>query len=247
MRRIIHKQKKFEPKSKATEEPKYVRDKSLYCLPTWKGSLGGLPVFLLGNGCSLLGISDWPSLDPFFTIGMNRIFLRYDPTVLMWQDIELWKEHSKQILELQAIKVARPLADPQGYAIHFHLKGGVPKFTGATNRLQGYGTTGILAAQLAVLSGSGPLVLLGMDCAPGPGGSTDFYGNNRHHKQHTMSNCMRGLWWLKDASPVEIINCSDNGLWPKQPINEVIDRFDKPEYRRSRSYFQDLFKSLKRK
>ena len=37
-------------------------------------------------------------LKPYFTIGVNRIFYIYTPTILIWQDIQMWNNEKKNII-----------------------------------------------------------------------------------------------------------------------------------------------------
>jgi len=46
--------------------------------------LKGNPVFLLGNGPGVTK-RNLSLLDDYFTIGINRIFYIYEPTILFWQ------------------------------------------------------------------------------------------------------------------------------------------------------------------
>lgn len=202
----------------------------------WKNKLQGIPCFVLGNGPSL-GDIDLSSLSPFFTIGINRIFYLFDPTILFWQDIELWHAEKKNILEQSAIKVCRDVADPQNRFYHFRITGGSYKIPDYPNFLYGRASTGPLAVQFAYILGCDPIILLGCDCKP-RGNDTDFYGKNKHHFPHTMTNCRKGLEWIKKeiASKRVVYSCSDNDIFEKTNLNDIINNLDK-NHKQQRNYW----------
>jgi len=51
------------------------------------GKLNGHPAFILGRGRGLP--DDLTPLDGLFTVGVNTVIRRYEPTVLMWLDAEV--------------------------------------------------------------------------------------------------------------------------------------------------------------
>jgi len=197
------------------------------------------PCFILGNGPSL-NDSDISSLSPYFTLGINRAFLKIDPTITLWQDIEFWHSERKQIVRLSSIKVCRNTADPQNRFYHFRQQPGdfaVPKHPGC---LYGMGTTGPIAVQFAHALGCNPIILLGMDCKVRDG-KTDFYGNNKYHKPHTMENCSRGLNWVKkNITDIDIINCSNNDLWKNHALEKVLKEKIDQSWKQDRSYYVSL-------
>ena len=200
-------------------------------LRSWSMRMKGLPCFLIGNGPSL---SDQPvrGIEPYFSIGVNRAFKLIDPTILMWQDIELWITERKFLNKLKAVKYCRDVADPENIAYHFKLSNGGYKIPKDPLLLCGRGSTGPLAFQLACLLGCSPIILLGYDCKY-RGKKTDFWGKNRFHKPHTLTNCSRGLKWIKatsDNNNIEIINCSDNDVFENRcsldsAISQVKDKY----------------------
>lgn len=202
----------------------------------WAGKMNDMPAFILGNSPSL-NDENVSLLEPYFTIGINRAFYKIDPTVLFWQDIELWFTEKKKILKLNSIKVSRDIADPMSRFFHYKIKPGAFKIPENPSILHGFGTTGPLAFQFAHALGCNPIVLLGMDCKV-RGNSTDFYGKNRHHKPHTLSNCEKGLKWIKNnVTDREIINCSkDNEIFDYQSLESVIQRLG-PANAQNRGYW----------
>jgi hypothetical protein len=204
----------------------------------WKGKTAGTPAFILGNGPSLNDI-DPEILNPYLTIGINRAFYKLDPTILIWQDVELWYTERKRILKLSAIKVCRNLADPQNRFFHFKLANGAFKIPENAQLLHGRGATGPIAVQLAYIMGCDPIILLGCDCKH-RGGLTDFYGRNRQHRPHTMRNCRQGLVWMKKTiTDRRIISCSDNDVFERHDFNTVMKDISS-EHRRQRSHWVSL-------
>jgi len=144
------------------------------------------------------------------------------------------------LLEQTAIKVCRDTADPQNRFFHFKIEGSHYRVADSPHCLHGRGSTGPLVAQFAHCLGCNPIILVGCDCKP-RGHSTDFYGRNRHHLPHTMSNCRRGLEWIKTAIGGQrtIISCSDNDIFPKVPLEEIVASLD-PSFRQQRSHWSGL-------
>jgi len=197
-----------------------------YAIKNWVDKLADVPCFILGNGPSILD-HDLSLLNNYFTMGLNRIFKLMDPTVILWQDISLWKTEYHYIHNLQAIKVARDVADPRRIYYNFHLKGGGYQFDPTKSHiLHGRGSSGPIAAQLAVSLGCRPIVLLGMDCVRDSEGRGDFYGENEHWLPHTLENCELGLQFMKKHCPAEIISCGNTKLWPRRELSDVMKDID---------------------
>lgn len=178
----------------------------------WSNALCDVPAFIIGNAPSLEDL-DLSPLENYFTIGLNRAFYKIDPTILMWQDAEVWWNHRAEITRLLAIKYCRDVADPKGRCYRFKLINGDYKLPKNASKLYGRGSTGPLGFQLAYVMGCNPIILLGMDCKYS-NGKTDFYGKNPSHKPHSMRNCRRGLQWMERARHErDIINCSENEVF----------------------------------
>lgn len=204
----------------------------------WHGLLSGHTAFILGNAPSIskqnLGL-----LDPYFTIGINRIFYLYDPTVLIWQDRELWRSDKKNIMKQKAIRICAYQSAPKNTFINFRVANGLFKFRNNMEVLYGKGNTGALSIQIAVSLGCSEIVLLGTDCKY-TGKKTDFYGKNKDHKPYTLKMCKAAMKWAKKKCPIPIYNCSDNDLWPMQKLKDVIKML-KPK-KLSREKYRKVFK-----
>jgi hypothetical protein len=187
----------------------------------WHNALCGVPAFLIGNGPSLDRL-DLSCLKRHFTIGINRAFFKIDPTILLWQDPETWFDHKADIARLKSIKFCRDISDPKGLYYHFRLAPGGFSLPQNPSTLHGSGASGPLAFQLAYVLGCDPIILLGFDCSYSSG-KTNFYGKNRRHKPHTLSNCSRGLQWIKKCgSGRTIINCSPNNVFADSCLLEEV-------------------------
>jgi hypothetical protein len=197
-----------------------------YIVKEWSGRLAGYPAFVLGNGSSILDY-DLRLLDDYFSVGTNRIFKQFDPTILLWQDIGLWNTEHQNLHNLQCLKVCRDISDPRHIYYNFYLRGGPFRFDTKTHIMNGRGSTGPIAVEFAYALGCKPIIILGMDCK-NRDGKTDFYGNNPHWTPHTLENCSKGLKFVKEECPVEIINCSDNGVFDRRfSLEEALGKIDK--------------------
>lgn len=208
---------------------RYSAVKSKTSVKGWKDRLDGVPCFILGNSPALED-ENLELLHPYFTLGINRAFYKFDPTVLLWQDIELWYSERKKLIKTNCIKVSRDSADPQNRFFQYRLEPGAFGLPNDPGSLKGTGTTGPLAVQFAYALGCDPIIIIGMDCEK-RGQNTDFYGRNRHYKPHTLPNCRLGLKWVKDTFDKldrTIINCSrDNDFFDYTPLDQVISGIDK--------------------
>ncbi len=207
-------------------------------LNEWEGCLKGHPAFILGNAPSISN-EKLNILDPYFTIGVNRIFYIYDPTILLWQDKEVLIKDSKKLMKQKAVKVCRDISDPRNMFVNFKLILGKFKFEKNLYKLYGQGNTGALAVQIAILLGCSSVVLLGMDCKYGDKGKTDFYGRNKDHKWYTLKMCNAAMKWIKKKCPVPVYNCSNIDLWERKELKKVIKELN--PYALNRDYFLQIF------
>jgi len=217
-----------------------LKDRSKYKpLSEWSDLLKGHPAFILGNAPSI-SKQKLTLLDPYFTIGVNRIFYLYTPVVLIWQDIQVWKSDRKSIVKQKSVRICTKVSDPRKAFLNFKVKEGSFKFGKNPKVLHGMGNTSAIAAQIAVNLGCSSIILLGTDCKYGKGNKTDFYGHNKDHKSYTLQMCNNAMVWLKDNSPVPIYNCSTNKLWPKKDLSDVIKRLS--PLKMNKKKFMEIFK-----
>lgn len=197
----------------------------------WKNNLKGHPAFILGNAPSLNDF-DLSKLDGFFSIGINRAIYKTDPTILFWQDKDIYNYEKHLIDKSKAIKVCRDVSDPLGKFFHFRLKSGFYKRSKNPSILHGRGSSGPIAVQFAVALGCKPIYLLGMDCLT-KNGDTDFYGKNVFWKKHTRKNCITGLKWVNGTfSDVGIFNFSTQ---KDIDYNKII--VDNKKHNKSRDFY----------
>ena len=69
------------------------------------GLLEGHPAFILGNGPALP--EDLSGLADFFTVGVNRILERLDPTFIMWLDADVTPLVEPRLADAQAVPLVR--------------------------------------------------------------------------------------------------------------------------------------------
>ena len=183
-------------------------------------------------------------LDDYFTIGVNRIFFIYTPTILFWQDLEMWTKHKKDLLKCNSMRVCRNISDPQNIFVNFLLGQNPPRFPETPQVLYGRGNSGILIAQLAYAFGCSSVILLGMDCKYEKD-KTNFYGKNKDHKTYTMKMCRNSMKWLKNNCPIPIYNCSNIDLWPFMTLEDAIRKSN--PIPKGKKYFTNLFLTGKHK
>ena len=203
----------------------------------WKNKLNGVPCFILGNAPHL---DDYPvyKLKDCFTIGINRAFFRLDPTILLWQDIELYYDCRKRLSKLDAILFSRDVSDPRKMAYHYKLLYGDYKLTGNPSVLAGRGSSGPLAYQLAHVLGCDPIILMGCTCSYRDG-KTDFYGVNKDHKSHTLKACEKGLKWMKRADKNRIlVSCSQSDVFRNTiTLDDAFEMFNIKKFSKGREYY----------
>ena len=215
-------------------------DKSKYKpIKEWKNILEGEVAFILGNSPSI-SKQNLDILKPYFTIGVNRILYIYTPTILMWQDIQMWNSEKNKISNNKSLRICSNMSDPRSVFLNFKVKAGNFKFGNNPSVLHGTGNTTALAAQLAINMGCSNIVLLGTDCRY-QNGKTDFYGKNKDHKSYTLKMCDTAMKWIKDNSPVPIYNCSINKLWPQENLVDVISKL-KPVKLNRKKYLEKFKK-----
>ena len=114
---------------------------------SWISKMTDIPCFILGNAPSLNKIENLSILDDYFTVGINRIFYKYDPTILFWQDLALWSQEKQKVLGCKSIKYCREGSETQGGFYTFVLQGREPKLTNDVSKLYGRGSSGSVAFQ----------------------------------------------------------------------------------------------------
>ena len=219
----MHKIKKNKNKKSNKLSGRYVDVKKVN---HWKKAMKNVPGFIVGCGPSLKKI-DLKILKPYFTIGINRAFLKLDTTVLVWQDLSLWMKEKKKVLAAKSLKYCRLGSETKGNFYHFRLSGNKSKLPDTPSILYGRGNSGPIAFQFAYSIGCNPIILIGMDCKYDDSGNTNFYGINPMHRGHTLKSCKDGLKWIQTCGHERtIINCSKNKVFSERiKIEEAVEKY----------------------
>jgi hypothetical protein len=213
-------------------------------LEKWNGILEKKePIFILGNGPSLTD-NDLSLLDTYLTIGINRVFQAYDPTILFWQDRSVWATSSKDMQKTKSIKVTRKgMVGPNLFPnyLFFVLKGKRNSpYPGQcdTAKLIGQDITHGVTTQFAEALCPSHIVFLGIDCQFRDG-KTDFYGNNKFHRKDMLDRCAQISMKIKRGCQVPIFNCGLSDCWRTRKLEEVIAEINPPKH--DREYYEKLF------
>lgn len=214
----------------------------------WEKSLKNVPCFLLGNGPSISN-QDLSILKDYFTIGINRIFKKIDPTILFWQDLSTWLEHKNEIKKTKAIKLCRKGAETENYCYHFLLKRKNHVLTSSLKYLYGRGNTSALAFQVAYALGCNPIFLIGIDCKYAKNGDTNFYGKNKRHKRHTLPQCVEALKFIKKQSSykdIKTYSCSNDDVFLEKISIKTAAKIAGKENKKNREfYIKKIFQKYK--
>ena len=227
------------------DKKRNIKANALKITMSWANTLKKVPCFILGNAPSLNNI-DVNILKDYFTIGINRIFYKFDPTILMWQDLDLWLKEKKKVRQTKAIKYCRLASDTEGDFYYFRLTGTDSRLTQTPSELYGRGSSTAVAFQLAYALGCDPIVLVAIDCRKcKKTGNSDFYGNNPRHRPLTLPMCKKALKWIKDCkSGRTIINCSQNKVFETKSLEEVVKSLG-DEHKGDREYWKKkLFRKI---
>jgi len=171
-------------------------------LAEWRASEGilhGHPAFILGNGPTLL--EDLSELDRFFSVGVNRILYRYDPTVLMWWDATIRPDITHLLPDAKCLVVDYLDTAGNNAGSRRIFRPLTPDVVPVT------ASSGVSAAFWAMSLGCSPIYLLGMSCTI-LNGKTDFYGNNPHHQRATMKRIRLATDRLLEFPNVVQVDCS---------------------------------------
>lgn len=156
--------------------------------------------FIIGGGPSLTHF-DWDKLKGKLTIGINRVYEKYDPTIIFGMDPHFvrWvlmgkygEEAKKKFMESRAFKVWL-LTTPVSLPSYIHILKIWSNYAVATRAFPfsmkqgiGHGTnSGYAALNLAACLGANPIYLLGYDMKH-EAGKTHWH--NGHPVKHGMQN-----------------------------------------------------------
>lgn len=213
-------------------------------LEQWNNILKGEhPIFILGNGPSLED-NDLSLLDPYLTIGINRVKSAYEPTILFWQDRTVWATHKKDIQKTNSIKVTRKgMVKPNLFPnyLFFILQGNRKSIypgTCQTTKLMGQNITHGVTVQFAEAMSPSHIILLGIDCQFRDG-KTDYYGNNKFHRPDMLQRCAEVSAKVKRGCKIPIYNCGLSDCWRQRKLSDVIAEINPPKH--NKKYFTKIF------
>ena len=189
---------------------------------TWGIRHKGKPMFVLGNGPSLANLP-LGELDPYVTVGCNRVLRLYDPTYWIYADpytldpgvpnnVSDAARNSKAI----CLTTRRYLPQAEAHGLETHEirfapnRPGEPPHCGLSThpaRLHTFASMGLTCFSFAHAVGADPIVLLGIDCGNSSGGHTNFYGNNPWQAESNYATWTRYCHWIEKHSSRHIINC----------------------------------------
>ena len=202
----------------------------------WKDRMRDVPCFILGNAPSLK-YADLSLIDGYFSVGINRIFKIYEPTVLLWQDWHTWRTEKEGILKCNSIKYC-PKCDLwyNKDFYYFTLKDNRTLsnkgLSNSTAILHGYGITTKITFQFVCALGCNPIIFVGTDGTYDKNGDTNFYGVNKFHRPDNPDRFQKALKFIiKNKRDKTIINCCPNPILGKtHTIKEAIEMIkEKPK------------------
>lgn len=214
-------------------------------LEKWNGILKGEhPIFILGNGPSLKD-NDLSLLDPYLTIGINRIRSAYEPTITFWQDRTVWFTSKKEIKKTDSIKITRKgmvnaklFPDYLFFVLNGNRQAKYPSQC-QTTKLVGQNITHGVATQFAEAMSPSHIIFLGVDCQFRDD-KTDYYGNNRFHRDDMLDRCAEVTRNIKRGCSVPIYNCGLTDCWRTRKLEDVINEINPPKH--SKKYFKKFFR-----
>lgn len=191
--------------------------------------------FVLGGGPSLKGF-DFSRLKNEVTIGVNFTFKHFEPTYLIWSDIDLYPQHrtkqtsldggigiddlkncEKWVQEDVALAPYYDGINKYKRAEVFHGDKGLEN--GLYGGINGCYLTGILAVSFAIAKGFGPIYLLGYDCKAVDG---KFHYHNLSREEDAFS---RFTHLYDPFRGQRVFNCCLDSLLPQFPkvhLEEVL-------------------------
>ena len=186
--------------------------------------LEGHPAFILGNGPALP--EDLSGLADFFTVGVNRILERFDPTFIMWLDADVTPLVEPRLADAQAVPLVRDevCSGPWLSLTPAHTLQGPTTYIDCKN-------SGVSAAYWAVTLGCRPIYLLGMS-ATYQADRTNFYGCNRFHVPTTLNRLRRAAEGILRLPGVFLV--------PGQAYLDELTRTLRPLARGRRRYLERL-------
>ena len=205
----------------------------------WEADLSSEPVFILGAGPSLLD-HDLSLIKDYLSIGINRLYLRFLPIILFFQDNDIYTETEETIQSLDCIKISSYQNHPQHNIFSPEpFTGKNPKnefLIGEVGEVVFNKSSLCMVIQFVYQWQCNPIIFIACDCCY-RGEMTNFYGVNEKHYKKTLPNCNKCLTSIKEhITDRTIISCSDNQVFERQNLTEVFPSLPKPK---GRAYYRE--------
>jgi len=213
---------------------------------SWKGK----PCIVVGGGPSLQDF-DWELLRGWRVIGVNRVYERFDPTIIFSMDTRFLRwiiehkygaEAKEKFAKSKAYKVwlctynCKLPSDVLIVRVWENYSRGFRAFPDTMRKGIGHGNnSGYGALNLAVCLGANPIYLLGFDMkyehGDPEGGSRVTHWHEGHPQPHRPDTVLKFIQYFSLVAVrakelgIEIINlCPDSALpyFPKRPCQEVL-------------------------
>jgi len=207
------------------------------------GSWKNKPCFIIGGGPSLKDF-DWSLLKGKRTIGINRAFEKFEPTIMFSMDMRYlkWVLNDKygdavrdRFFSLRSYRVwlcTYTVKLPDYIYIvkvYKHYRAGLRAFTNSLKDGIGHGNnSGYAALNIAACLGANPIYLLGFDCKFNNGRTHWHEGHPVPQSEKVVNDFVR---FFEKAAPIiramgiKVINlCPESALncFEKKPISEVL-------------------------
>lgn len=201
-----------------------LREHNKFSPKSWNGKFQEHIVFILGNGPSL-NKYDSKIFANYYTIGVNRCYKYFIPTITIWQDKTFNTTCEEDLQDLPSVLFTTcDLNTCNKYSSYKHIKGDYKK-TNSPDILYGSGCTLPLAVQLADVCGFKKIILVGCD-GRYVGTETNFYGKNQYHNSNTLKNYNAAYLWIKEHFADKIYDCSGNTYFTQIDLLEFINSID---------------------
>ena len=204
---------------------------SLLATDSWRGH----SCFVIGGGPSLRGF-DFEKLKGHLTIGTNRVFEFYSPTVLLAIDVRFWEwvltdkygsEAANKLLDYKGIKAGIRISKPHMPGV-FEIKSLGPNgpIVPIEQGIYHGNNSGYSAVALAVALGANPVYVMGIDLRY-DGGVTHFHDGHpeKTPEKQLQDKCLQPFVDLShspDGMAVKIVNLQ----WPEKNFSLLGDLFD---------------------
>lgn len=188
----------------------------------WKGRR----CFVIGGGASLRDF-DFSLIENELTIGVNKIYRVFEPTILFFADRIMYDEIMP--LKMKSIKVAVDYTNACFDGVYYVRSAGTKGVGMDIDNLYTGNNSGFGALNLALVLGAEPIYLLGFDYIPidGKYHVTDDWGKIQDSEfQDLLDTFKQEFQVISEHIDMKVINLSPKSTlkcWPKMRIEEVFN------------------------